>query len=136
MKFDSPLAMGNNFNSKVWEEEWYPAWQVRLENGKFMDGYNPFTKEIVSRKATDFCDIAEETFTKYLDELLVKYAPPKKISTMKQGAIYDQLSQNPDLPLDVKLIPEVPESNLSLFDLQLYKDIATGKRIIIRFMPE
>ncbi len=73
-----------------------------------MDGYNPFTKEIVSRKATDFIDIAEETFIKYVDELVVKYAPPKKITTMKQGAIYDELGKNPDLPLDSKLILEVP----------------------------
>lgn len=113
---DSPLARGNNFNRKAWENEWYPAWEVQLDNGKFIDGYNPFTKEIVSRKATDLVDVSESTFRGYLDELVRKYALPKKITTKKQGAIYDQLKANPDLPLDSKLILEIPESNRSFFD--------------------
>ena len=136
IKYDSPLARGNNFNRKAWEEEWYPAWEVRLDNGKYIDGYNPFTKEIISRKATDFIDIAEDTFVKYIDELVMKYAPPKIITTMKQGAIYDQLRKNPQLPSDAKLILEVPESNLTFSDLQRYKDIAKAKGVEIRFMPE
>ena len=58
------------------------------------------------------------------------------ITTMKQGAIYDQLRKNPQLPSDAKLILEVPESNLTFSDLQRYKDIAKAKGVEIRFMPE
>ncbi|REE01788.1 hypothetical protein [Marinoscillum furvescens] len=133
---DSPLARGNNFNRKAWENEWYPAWEVRLDNGKFIDGYNPFTKEIVSRKATDLIDVSESTFRGYLDELVRKYAPPKKITTKKQGAIYDQLRANPDLPLDSKLILEIPESNKSFYDIERYTQIASEKGVLIKFAPE
>ncbi len=133
---DSPLARGNNFNKKAWKEEWYPAWEVRLDNGKFIDGYNPFTKEIVSRKATELVDIQESTFIKYLDELKTKYAPPRTITTKKQGAIYDQLRTNPELPLDSKLILEIPESNANFSGLAKYRKIAEEKGIILRLKPE
>jgi len=133
---DSPLARGNNFNRKAWENEWYPAWEVQLDNGKFIDGYNPFTKEIVSRKATELVDVSESTFISYLDELVSKYAPPKKITTKKQGAIYDQLRENPDLPLDSKLILEIPESNRTFYDIDRYAQIASDKGITLKFRPE
>ena len=97
---------------------------------------NPFTKEIVSRKATDLGDISESTFVSYLDELKRKYAPPKKITTKKQGAIYDQLRENPDLPMDAKLVLEIPEANKSFYDIEKYIKLAESKGIIIKFRPE
>lgn len=107
-----------------------------MDNGKFIDGYNPFTKEIVSRKATDLVDISESTFINYLDELKRKYAPPKKITTKKEGELYDRLRENPDLPLDATLILEIPESNRSFFDIDRYTRLAQEKGITIRFRSE
>lgn len=132
---DSPMARGNEFNKKAWKEEWYPAWEVQLDNGKFMDGYNPYTKEIISRKATDLADIQEDTFVKYLNELRNKYAPPKKITTKKEGEIYD-LIRNKELPMDSKLILEIPESNKKNDKIEEYIKIAKEKGIEIRFRPE
>ncbi|AEK24504.1 hypothetical protein [Capnocytophaga canimorsus] len=132
---DSPMARGNDFNRKAWDERWYPAWEVQLDNGKFMDGYNPFTKEIVSRKATDLSDIQETTFIKYLTELKNKYAPPKKITTKKNGEIYD-LIRNKELPADAKLILEIPESNKNFDKIEEYIKIAKEKGMEIRFRPE
>lgn len=100
-----------------------------------MDGYNPYTKEIISRKATDLTDIQETTFIKYLTELKNKYAPPKKITTKKDGEIYD-LIRNKELSMDSKLILEIPESNKNIRELEIYKKIAKEKGIEIRFRPE
>ncbi len=132
---DSPLARGNNFNRKAWDESWYPAWEVRLDNGKFLDGYNPFTKEVISRKATDLEDISEETYRAYLDELINKYAPPRTITTQKVGAIYDQIRNTP-IPDDAKLILEIPESNSSFSEIAKFEEIANSKGITLRFRPE
>ena len=132
---DSPMARGNEFNKKAWKENWYPAWEVQLDNGKFIDGYNPYTKEIISRKATDLADIQEDTFVKYLNELRNKYAPPKKITTKKEGEIYD-LIRNKELPMDSKLILEIPESNKKFDKIKEYIKIAKEKGIEIRFRPE
>jgi hypothetical protein len=118
-----------------WRARWYPAWEVQLDNGRFLDGYNPSTKEIVSRKATSFEDITEETFVKYLNELKTKYAPPRKITTKKQGAIYDDI-RNTDLPMDGNLILEVPESNRYFTDIQRYEQIAKDKGITIYYKTE
>lgn len=81
-------------------------------------------------------DIQESTFIKYLDELKTKYAPPRTITTKKQGAIYDQLRANPELPLDSKLILEIPESNANFSGLVKYRKIAEEKGIILRLKPE
>ncbi|RED94072.1 hypothetical protein [Marinoscillum furvescens] len=130
---DSPLARGNNFNRKAWDEEWYPFWEVYLDNGKYLDGYNPITKEVVSRKATDLVDVSESTFRKYLDELIEKYAPPRVIKSQKPGyeSLFDQA-----IPNDAKLILEIPESNRSFFDIDRYTQIASEKGITLKFVPE
>ncbi len=82
---DSPMARGNNFNRKAWDDKWYPFWEVYLENGKYVDGYNPFKKEIISRKATNLEEIDILTFESYLKEMKVKYAPGLKIKSKKSG---------------------------------------------------
>ena len=130
---DSPMARGNEFNKKAWDERWYPYWEVYLDNGKFIDGYNPITKEIVSRKATELIDIQEETFIRYLNELNNKYAPPKIIKSKKIG--YEGL-YNKELPIDSKLILEIPESNKTFKEIDKYIKIAKEKGIEIRFRPE
>lgn len=133
MKYNSPTVRGNNFNKKAWDEEWYPYWEVYLDNGKYLDGYNPLTKEVVSRKATDLIDISEATFVKHLDEILEKYAPPRIIKSKKPG--YDNLFDKP-LPSDAKLILEIPESNKTFFDIDRYISIAEKKGITLKFKPE
>lgn len=133
MKYNSPTARGNNFNRKAWDGEWYPYWEVFLDNGKYLDGYNPITKEVVSRKATDLIDISEGTFIKHLDEILEKYAPPRTIKSKKPG--YENLFNKP-LPSDAKLILEIPESNRTFFDIERYISIAEKKGITLKFMPE
>ena len=133
IKFDSPIARGNKFNTKAWDEQWYPFWEVYLDNGKYIDGLDFIKKEIVSRKATDLIDISEDTYVKYLAELALKYSPPKIIKSKKPG--YDVIF-NKSLPTDSKLILEIPDSNLSFFDLKRYKEMALEKGIELRFRPE
>lgn len=60
-----------------------------------------------------------------------KYAPPKKITTKNEGPIYGQLRVNPDLPLDSKLILEIPESNKTFFDFDRYTQIASEKKSLL-----
>jgi hypothetical protein len=133
MKYDSPLARGNNFNRKAWDEKWYDYWEVYLDNGKYLDGYDPIEKLIVSRKATDLADISEGTFVKHLDELLEKYAPPRIIKSKKPG--YEKLYDKP-LPADATLILEIPESNRTFYDIDRYTQLAKDKGITIKFRPE
>ncbi|MEY8747007.1 hypothetical protein AB9M62_48565 [Bacillales bacterium AN1005] len=70
---DSPMARGNAFNNKAEEELWYPFNEVHLSTGKRVDSYDPITKEIVSRKATNLESIDQSTFESYLKELKNKY---------------------------------------------------------------
>ena len=128
---DSPVARGNAFNRKAWKERWYPFWEVYLENGKYVDGYNPIKGEIISRKATDLVDIEESTFVKYLDEMNKKYSSGTVIKTKKDG--YEILF---DKPLKGKLILEIPDANLNFKDLDRYIEIARQKGIDIRLRPE
>ena len=111
----------------------YPFWEVYLDNGKYLDGYNPVTKEVVSRKATDLVDISESTFISHLDELLEKYAPPRVIKSKKPG--YEELFNKP-LPSNSKLILEIPESNKTFYDIERYEQIAADKGITIKYMAE
>ena len=101
-----------------------------------MDGYNPFKKEVISRKATDLSNIDLSTYEKYLKELKNKYAPPKTIATKKKGVIYDLLRKSPELPTDAKLILEIPDSNKRFVDIEKYIKIARESGIAIRFRPE
>jgi hypothetical protein len=133
MKYDSPTARGNNFNRKAWDEKWYDYWEVYLDNGKYLDGYDPIGKLIVSRKATDLADISEATFVKHLDELLEKYAPPRIIKSKKPG--YEKLYDKP-LPKDAILVLEIPESNRTFYDIDRYTQIAKNKGITIKFRSE
>jgi hypothetical protein len=133
MKYDSPTARGNNFNRKAWDEKWYDYWEVYLDNGKYLDGYDPIEKLMVSRKATDLADISEATFIKHLDELLEKYAPPRIIKSKKPG--YEKLF-NKSLPEDATLILEIPESNRVFYDIGRYMQLAKEKGITIKFRPE
>ncbi len=129
---DSPLARGNAFNRKAWDERWYPFWEVYLENGKFVDGYNPITKEIISRKATLLEEIELSTFEKYLKEMNSKYSPGKIIKSKKVG--YEVLF---DKPLQGKQILEIPISNQNFSQIQQYIDLAKNNyNIEIRFRPE
>jgi hypothetical protein len=129
---DSPMARGNAFNKKAWDDEWYPYWEVYLENGKYVDGYDPIAKEIISRKATNLEDIDISTFEAYLKEMKNKYAPGTIIKSKKPN--YDKLF---DTPLEGRQILEIPSSNQNFSNMQEYIDLAKNKyQIDIRFKPE
>ncbi|THA74482.1 PrsW family intramembrane metalloprotease [Streptomyces sp. A0642] len=61
---------GSRFNKDNWHR--YPANEIYLENGKYLDSYRP-GKEIVSRKYTQISRIKRSTFMKSLGELGAKY---------------------------------------------------------------
>lgn len=130
--YDSPMARGNEFNKKAWDEEWYPYWEIYLDNGKFVDGYDPIKKEIISRKATNLDDIELSTFESYLQEMKKKYVAGTIIKSKKPG--YEGLY---DKPLEGKQILEIPISNQQLGNIQEYIDLAKNKYDIeIRFKSE
>lgn len=94
---------GRQFNKDNWPR--YPANEVYLENGKYLDSYRP-GKEIVSRKQTQISKIKPETFKDYLREIRQKYKAGTKIpDTPKARAEYPQLIGK---PLKGKYYLEVP----------------------------
>jgi hypothetical protein len=94
---------GREFNKENWPR--YPANEVYLENGKFLDSYRP-GKEIISRKQTQISKIKPETFKDYLREINQKYKAGTKIpDTPKARSEYPQLIGK---PLKGKYYLEVP----------------------------
>ena len=129
---DSPMARGNAFNKKACDEKWYPFDEVHLENGKRVDGYDPFKKEIISRKATDFDEISLSTFEKHLQEMKDNYYPGLIIKTKKPG--YEKIRNT---RLEGKQILEVPSTNKSFDKIDEYINLAETKYGIgIRFRDE
>lgn len=131
---DSPMARGNAFNETAKNQRWYPFNEVVLSNGKRLDSYklpnNGKPGEIVSRKATDLSDIQLSTFESYLSELKIKYAPGTPINAPKYGEFLKGKK------LEGDMILELPDSNLNLFDIQEYINLASNKGITLRFRPE
>ena len=127
---DSPMARGNKFNNTAVEEKWYPYNEIHLENGKRLDSYDPFMKEIISRKATELSDIDISTFEKYLKELGEKYASGTKIRSNKYSVIDGQV-------LEGKFVLEIPESNRAFSEIDDYIKLAKEKyNVEIRFRRE
>ncbi|MEU8698543.1 PrsW family glutamic-type intramembrane protease [Streptomyces sp. NPDC048680] len=80
---------GRQFNKDHWPR--YPANEIYLENGKFLDSYRP-GKEIVSRKNTQISKIKRNTFRKDLSELIGKYKEGTRIpDTAKARREYPEL---------------------------------------------
>ena len=75
-------------------------------------------RAIVSRKATDLSKIKKTTFEKHLRELVSKYPEGAKIVTPSKPLINGKT-------LKGDFILEIPDSNLSFFKLQEYKDLAS-----------
>ncbi|MFC3346624.1 PrsW family glutamic-type intramembrane protease [Streptomyces echinoruber] len=102
---------GREFNEENWPR--YPANEVYLENGKFLDSYRP-GKEIVSRKQTQISKIKPETFRNYLREINQKYKAGTKIpDTPKARAEYPHLIGKPlkgkyylEVPVQAQPVPE------------------------------
>lgn len=98
---------GNEFNrimsSKYPYNELYVA-NPKSVTGHFrVDSYNPATREIISRKFTQFSQIQESTGIGYIKEAVSKYSP---------GVVISNVPSTPNLlrgrKLEGKLILEVP----------------------------
>lgn len=124
----SPIARGNAFNKKARTEKWYEVHELVLVNDYRLDSYVP-DKEIISRKATSFEDITEETFRRYLEEMREKYAP----GTVIKSNTFPELKGK---KLKGKLFLEIPESNLCFAEIERYRTIAAEYKIELRFKPE
>ncbi|WAZ22634.1 PrsW family intramembrane metalloprotease [Streptomyces cinnabarinus] len=102
---------GREFNKENWPR--YPANEVYLENGKFLDSYRP-GKEIVSRKQTQISKLKPESFKEYLREIKQKYKAGTKIpDTPKARAEYPSLIGKPlkgkyylEVPVQLKPVPD------------------------------
>jgi hypothetical protein len=126
---DSPMARGNKFNKTVRNRDIYDYHEIHLENGKRLDSYDPFAKEIISRKATDLDMIDEKTYRVYLKEMNDKYSAGTKI----RSNAYPELDGK---PLEGKLVLEIPATNRNLADIEKYKQIAKEYGVVLRFMEE
>lgn len=103
--------------------------EIHLENGKRLDSYDPFAKEIISRKATDLDMIDEKTYREYLKEMNKKYS----VGTKVLSNAYPELEGK---SLEGKLILEIPATNKNISDIERYKQIAKDYGIELRFMEE
>ncbi|WP_260609245.1 PrsW family intramembrane metalloprotease [Streptomyces sp. WAC 01325] len=113
------------FNQDNWPR--YPANEVYLENGKYLDSYRP-GKEIVSRKQTQISKIKPESFKDYLREIQQKYKAGTKIpDTPKARAEYPQLIGK---PLKGKYYLEVPVQSAPVPEWALKE--AANHGVIIR----
>ncbi len=99
-----------------------------MENNQRLDAYER-GQSIVSRKATDFDQIKEETLRGYLQELKNKYPSGTIIRSNK----YPELDGE---PLTGQLILEVAESNQSAANRQKFENIVQPEGIVIRYTPE
>jgi hypothetical protein len=116
---------GREFNKENWPR--YPANEVYLENGKYLDSYRP-GKEIVSRKQTQISKIKPESFKDYLREINQKYKAGTKIpDTPKARAEYPQLIGK---PLKGKYYLEVPVQSAPVPEWALRE--AANHGVIIR----
>ncbi|MFT9818122.1 hypothetical protein [Lysinibacillus sp. NPDC056185] len=126
---DSPMARGNKFNKTVRNRDIYDYHEIHLENGKRLDSYDPFSKEIISRKATDLDMIDEKTYREYLKEMNSKYSAGTKI----RSNAYPELDGK---PLEGKQILEIPATNKNISNIEKYKEIAKEYGIELRFTEE
>lgn len=124
---DSPTARGNRFNTTA--RSTYEYNEVHLANGKRLDSYDPVAGEIISRKATDFDVIQEDTFRTYLNEIKTKYAE----GTIIRSNAYRELDGQ---PLAGKYVLEVPASNMNAATRTRFEQIAAERGITIRYMDE
>ena len=124
---DSPIARGNDFNDTANQNYRYS--EVHLENGKRLDAYDPSTGEIVSRKATDFDVVQENTYRSYLREIKDKYAEGTEIRSNKYPELDGQ-------PLSGDYVLEVPSSNLNATNRAEFERIAAEEGIRIRYVDE
>ena len=128
---DGQVARGNKFDETAGAN--YKYNQVHLENGKRLDSYVPPSNgkpgEIISRKATDFDTVKEDTFKGYLKEMDQKYSEGTLIRSNKYGVLDGN-------PLSGQKILEVPSSNLGAANRQQLENLAKQYNTIIRYTPE
>ncbi|RAJ87608.1 intein/intein [Chitinophaga dinghuensis] len=130
-----PTARGNKFNQKARENIWDAYVEIRVEGGKYVDGYTPpiAGKEgrIVSRKAIDLDDYGLDDFEAHLIEMETKYKPGTKITSVKEKADF------PDNVLEGQMYLEIPDTNRSFPGIKAFEDLAWNKyKIKISYRPE
>ena len=113
------------------EAGWYRYNEVYLENGRYLDGYDPIGKKIVSRKAIDLENIDPYMFEKYCQEFGIKYAVGTKIKTLKSG--YEDIKET---LLNGKYKLEIPISNKTFEGLKQFEEIAKRYDVEIIFKLE
>lgn len=124
------MERGNKFNKTVRNRDIYDYHEIHLENGKRLDSYAPFEREIVSRKATDLENIDIKTFEGHLQEMKDKYVVGTKIRSNKYREIDGDL-------LEGTQILEIPASNKNFERIEEYIKLAKEKyNIDIRFREE
>ncbi len=136
---------GNDFNAKARINNWYEFDELWFNHPKKkypaghknagkprryrLDSYTKPTNgskgKIVSRKATNFSEIQESTFSKYLDELIDKYGQP--------GTVADRAGVG---TFDGDLVLEVPDVNLNFANRARFELLASEKNIKIEYKPE
>jgi hypothetical protein len=121
------VEQGNNFNrARVFD---YPYREVYIDKpgggGYYrVDAYDPIKGEIISRKATQFSEITEETGVSYIKELARKYPPGARIADVpSSGPLAGKRLRG-------QMILEVPQQRGSI--PQAVLDVAKKNRIIIR----
>jgi hypothetical protein len=139
--YDGPTARGNRFNKSAKVGGWHEYDEVYLENGKFLDSYDPpriddvtkivISGKIISRKAIDLDIIDEKSFKKYINEFKNKYQEDTVIKTKKDG--YEKLFNQ---KLSGDYILEIPEVNQLSSNLENYVKIAKENNIKLEFRPE
>lgn len=138
-------ARGNAFNQKANDNSWWPEREITVEHpdkvyppghskaGKprrfRLDGYDPILGKRVSRKATTFDDITEDTWIKYLNEIDSKY--PVGAIIKKPGSPLN------NQPLFGDMILEVPEIvNLGSAKRERFEKLAFDRGITVVYKPE
>ncbi len=86
-------------------------------------------EQIISRKATEFDNINQETFERYVREIDKKYAPGTQIRSNK----YPELD---GVVLNGQKILEVPDINLNANNRQAFEAIAFQHGVEIKYVPE
>ncbi|UAC49052.1 hypothetical protein K6959_03890 [Bacillus aquiflavi] len=126
---DSPIARGNRFNQKAVREGRYPYSEIHLRNGKRLDSFDPFSGEIISRKATGLDNTTDETYRRYLSEFESKYSKGTVIRS-------DKYSELDGTPLEGKYILEIPASNQILKNIDYFRKIAKEYDVELRLFEE
>ncbi|MGG5259265.1 hypothetical protein [Phycicoccus avicenniae] len=129
------MEAGQEFNRI--NHDRYPVNELRLDNGKVLDSYDPASERIVSRKHTDLSFVRFETAKGYLDEVKAKYDTgetiadtPANHAMLRRAGLEDLIGTKLDGALQLEVPPHtrIPDDVLRYSD-QIEVDIVdvTGR---------